>query len=99
MRNALATVPKVAQQMVAATLRTAFAQPYQASAHETIERLCRLFEKRYPHLAKVVQTARSERNRGWPRIGSAATCASAVASSLVKRVDLDQHEIGISSDR
>ncbi len=54
MRNALATVPKVAQQMVAATLRTVFAQPDQASAHETIERIRRLFEKRYPQLVKVV---------------------------------------------
>src|SRR5437667_10927655 len=57
MRNAMATVPKVAQQMVAATLRTVFAQPDQASAHETIERICRLFEKRYPQLVKVVQEA------------------------------------------
>jgi len=32
MRNALATVPKVAQQMVAATLRTIFAQPDLAAA-------------------------------------------------------------------
>ena len=32
MRNALSTVPKVAQQMVAATLRTIFAQPDLASA-------------------------------------------------------------------
>ena len=59
MRNALATVPKVAQQMVAATLRTVFAQPDQASAHETIERICRLFEKRYPQLVKVLQRLRS----------------------------------------
>ncbi len=57
MRNALATVPKVAHQMVAATLRTVFAQPDQTSAHETIERICRLFEKRYPQLIKVVQEA------------------------------------------
>jgi mutator family transposase len=57
MRNALATVPKVAQQMVAATLRTVFAQPDQASAHETVERICRLFEQRYPQLVKVVQEA------------------------------------------
>jgi hypothetical protein len=34
-----------------------FAQPDQASAHETIERICRLFDKRYPQLVKVVQEA------------------------------------------
>src|SRR5437899_10823445 len=57
MRNAMATVPKVAQQMVAATLRTVFAQPDQASAHETIDRICKLFERRYPQLVKVLQEA------------------------------------------
>ena len=31
--------------MVAATLRTVFAQPDQASAHETVERISRLFER------------------------------------------------------
>jgi transposase-like protein len=43
--------------MVAATLGAVFAQPDQASAHETIERICRLFEKSYPQLVKVVQKA------------------------------------------
>jgi mutator family transposase len=50
MRNALATVPKVAQQMVAATLRTIFAQPDLTTAQEAVERISRLFEKRYPQL-------------------------------------------------
>src|ERR1700730_19460834 len=47
MRTALATVPKVAQQMVAATLRTVFAQADAPSAKETIESACRLSESRY----------------------------------------------------
>jgi putative transposase len=33
-RNALALVPKAAQQMVAATIRTAFVQPEPAAARE-----------------------------------------------------------------
>ena len=60
MRNALATVPKVAQQMVAATLRTIFAQPDQTTAHEAVERICRLFAKRYPQLVKVLQEAETD---------------------------------------
>jgi len=60
MRNALATVPKVAQQMVAATLRTIFAQPEQTTAHEAVERICRLFAKRYPQLVKVLQEAETD---------------------------------------
>jgi len=31
--------------------------PTRPSSHETIERICRLFEKRYPHLVKVLQEA------------------------------------------
>ena len=57
MRNALATVPKVAQQMVAATLRTIFAQPDLASAQEALARICALFERRYPQLVRVLQEA------------------------------------------
>src|SRR3989449_6015679 len=60
MRNAMATVPKVAEQMVAATLRTIFAQPEQTTAHEAVERICRLFAKRYPQLVKVLQEAETD---------------------------------------
>jgi putative transposase len=60
MRNALATVPKLAQQMVAATLRTVFAQPDAPSAKETIERVCRLFEKRYPQLVACLRDAETD---------------------------------------
>ncbi len=60
MRNALATVPKLAQQMVAATLRTIFAQPDAASAQETVERVCRLFEKRYPQLVACLRDAETD---------------------------------------
>src|SRR5437899_4059409 len=60
MRNALATVPKLAQQMVAATLRTIFAQPDAASAQETVERVCRLFEKRYPQLVACLREAETD---------------------------------------
>ena len=60
MRNALATVPKLAQQMVAATLRTVFAQPDADSAHDTVERVCRLFEKRYPQLVACLREAETD---------------------------------------
>ncbi|MDQ6773385.1 MAG: IS256 family transposase [Candidatus Dormibacteraeota bacterium] len=60
MRNALATVPKLAQQMVAATLRTIFAQPDAAAAHEAVERISRLFAKRYPQLVACLQEAETD---------------------------------------
>jgi len=59
MRNALATVPKVGQQMVAATLRTVFAQPDQASAHETIERICRLIGSAIRSWSRLCRRPRS----------------------------------------
>jgi len=60
MRNALATVPKVAQQMVAATLRTIFAQPDLTTAQDAVERISRLFEKRYPKLVEVLRQAETD---------------------------------------
>src|ERR1700730_4150269 len=60
MRNALATVPKVAQQMAAATLRTIFAQPDRATAHAAVERIARLFEKRYPKLVETLTEAETD---------------------------------------
>src|SRR5947209_3493571 len=57
MRNALSTVPKAAQPMVAATLRTIFAQPDREGARETIARISRLFERRFPKLVAVLQEA------------------------------------------
>jgi putative transposase len=60
MRNALATVPKLAQQMAAATLRTIFAQADADSARDTLERVCRLFEKRYPQLVACLRDAETD---------------------------------------
>jgi putative transposase len=60
MRNALAAVPKLAQQMVAATLRTIFAQPDLSTARDAVVRICRLFEKRYPKLVEVPREAETD---------------------------------------
>ena len=57
MRNALSTVPKAAQPMVAATMRTIFAQPDGQGARETMARICRLFERRFPKLVALLQEA------------------------------------------
>jgi len=69
MRNALSTVPKAAQQMVAATLRTIFAQPDREGARETIARISRLFERRFPKLVAVrlrlVGAVLEEQNDEW----------------------------------
>ena len=60
MRNALSSVPKQAQQMVAAMVRTIFAQPDAESAKESVSRVCRLFEKRFPQLVAVLQEAEAD---------------------------------------
>ena len=46
--------------MVAATLRTILAQPDLAAAKDTVERICRLFEKRYPKLVEVLREAETD---------------------------------------
>ncbi len=51
MRDALALVPKSAQQMVAATIRTVFAQPDAAAAREQWRRVADTFRARFGRLA------------------------------------------------
>ncbi len=60
MRNALSTVPKAAQQMVAATVRTVFAQPDAESARESVTKICRIFDKRFPKLVALLQEAEAD---------------------------------------
>ena len=59
-RNALALVPKSAAQMVAATIRTVFAQPDAATARETWRRVADGFRPRYPRLAELLDEAEAE---------------------------------------
>jgi len=56
-RNALALVPKSAAQMVAATIRTVFAQPDPASAHEQWRKVADSFRVRFPRLATLLDEA------------------------------------------
>lgn len=60
MRNALALVPKGAQQMVAATIRTVFYQPDADSARSTWRRVADGFRPRWPRLAKLLDEAEDE---------------------------------------
>jgi transposase-like protein len=60
MRNALALVPKNAQQMVAATIRTVFVQPDAASAREQWRRVADSFRPRFPRLAELLDEAEAD---------------------------------------
>lgn len=59
-RNALALVPKSAQQLVAAMMRTVFAQPDAASAREQWRRVADDFQVRFPRLAELMDDAESD---------------------------------------
>ena len=56
-RNALALVPKSAAQMVAATIRTVFAQPDPTTAREQWRRVADGFRARHPRLAELLDDA------------------------------------------
>jgi putative transposase len=56
-RNALAVVPKSAAQMVAATIRTVFAQPDPTTAREQWCRVADGFRARHPRLADLLDDA------------------------------------------
>ena len=59
-RNALAPVPKAAAPMVAATIRTAFAQPDATSAREQWRRVADGFRPRFPRLAELLDGAEAD---------------------------------------
>jgi putative transposase len=60
MRNALSLVPKAAQQMVGATIRTVFAQPDVGSAREQWRRVSDGFRHRFPRLSELMEEAEKD---------------------------------------
>jgi putative transposase len=60
MRNALSLVPKAAQQMVGATIRTVFAQPDAESARQQWRRVADGFRPRFPKLAELMDGAEED---------------------------------------
>jgi putative transposase len=72
-RNALSLVPKGAQQMVGATIRTVFAQPDAQSAREQWRRIAESFRVRIPKLTALIEEAEET---SWPtRLSRAFTGA------------------------
>jgi len=59
-RNALALVPKSAAQLVAATIRTVFAQPEPEMARQTWRQVADGFRSRYPKLAALMDNAETD---------------------------------------
>jgi len=60
MRNALTLVPKAAQQMVGATIRTVFAQPDSESAHQQWRKVSDGFRTRFPKLSELIDEAEED---------------------------------------
>ena len=59
-RNALGLVPKAAAEMVAASIRTAFAQPDAVMAREQWRKVADGFRARYPRLATLLDDAEAD---------------------------------------
>src|SRR5215211_4071917 len=66
MRNALSLVPKGAQQMVGATIRTVFAQPDALSAQQQWRRVADGFRLRFGKLAQLMDEAEEDETIGDP---------------------------------
>ncbi len=57
MRNLLAHVPKSHKEMIAATVRTVFAQPDPEATREQLRQVVAMLETRYPNAAELLQEA------------------------------------------
>ena len=60
LRTILGLVPKTAQQMVTATIRTVFVQPDVATAREQWRRVADSFRARFPRLAELMDSAEED---------------------------------------
>jgi transposase-like protein len=60
MRNALSLVPKTAQQMAGATIRTVFAQSDAKSAHQQWLRVADGFRHRFARLSELMEKAEED---------------------------------------
>lgn len=60
MRNLLSQVPKSAQQMVAALVRTIFAQPDKSAAHAQLAEVAEGLERRFPKAAELLRDAEED---------------------------------------
>jgi putative transposase len=60
LRNALSLVPKAAQQLVAATIRTVFAQPTAEAARQQWRHVADGFRPRWPRLAALLDEAEAD---------------------------------------
>ncbi len=60
MRNIVANVPKSAQAMVAATVRTIFEQPDRAAARAQLRQVCATLAERFPKVVALVEEAEGD---------------------------------------
>jgi putative transposase len=60
LRNVLALVPKSAQAMVAATVRTVFEQADRGAAQRQLAQVCALLGERFPKVVQLLETAEEE---------------------------------------
>ena len=60
LRNALSLVPKAAQPLVAATIRTVFAQPTPEAARQQWRQVADSFRERWPRLAALMDEAEAD---------------------------------------
>ena len=60
LRNLLARVPRTAQSMVAATVRSIFEQPDRAAAAARLRQVCATLEARFPAVVRLLEDAEGE---------------------------------------
>jgi len=60
MRNVLSIVPRASQDMVAAVIRTIFAQPDATHVQAQVDEVARMLERTHPKVAKMLHDARAD---------------------------------------
>ena len=100
MRNALAQVPRRQHQMVAAVIRTAFAQENQKEAHRQWRQNADTLRRRFPKLAELMDEAEEDvlafmayPREHWPQLASTNTL-----ERVMKEIKRRANVVGIFSN-
>lgn len=97
MRNVLAKVPKASSEMVAAAIRTVFAQPDAAHVHDQLDEVAAMLSRQFPAVTDMLLDAKEDllAFTGFPQVHWRKIWSTNPLERLNKEVKRRTHVVGI----
>ena len=100
MRNILGTVPSASKDMVAATVRTIFAQPTPETCRAQLHEVVRILEPQFPKAAAILENAETDvlAHTGFPRAHWRKIASTNPLERINKEIKRRSNVVGIFPD-